>query len=274
MFKQWLARVLTWIPPHFRIRLIQEMGRSLDADSVRDAVQRLIADRVGVLPADQALRFLFRLDAVLYGIQGQQAVRYDDGVHTKYRHTRYNDFFLGRIQPGQRVLDIGCGNGLLAYELARKGACVVGMDIAEDKIIAAQKRYVHPNLALRHGDALKKFEAGVFDVVVLSNVLEHLGQRVSFLRTVMEHYHPHLLLVRVPMFERDWRVPLKKELGVEWRLDLTHETEYTLESFTREIREAGLSIRYLEVRWGELWVEVVGDSFCGWKESRADCETQ
>jgi len=58
------------------------------------------------------------------------------------------------------------------------------------------------------------------------------------------------------LFERDWRVPLKKELGVEWRLDTTHETEYTLESFKEEIANAGLSITHLEVQWGEIWAQV------------------
>ena len=68
--------------------------------------------------------------------------------------------------------------------------------------------------------------------------------------------HPSRFLIRVPVFERDWRVPLKRELGVEWRLDPTHETEYTLESFEKEMAAAGLRITYQEVRWGEIWAEV------------------
>ena len=62
-------------------------------------------------------------------------------------------------------------------------------------------------------------------------------------------------MLRVPLFEREWRVPLKKELGLEWRLDSTHETEYTLESFEEEMSRAGLRIAHLEVRWGEIWAE-------------------
>jgi hypothetical protein len=73
---------------------------------------------------------------------------------------------------------------------------------------------------------------------------------------VQESVHPERILIRVPLFERDWRVPLKKELGVEWRLDDTHETEYTLESFASEMQEAGLAVKHLEVRWGEIWVEL------------------
>ena len=67
---------------------------------------------------------------------------------------------------------------------------------------------------------------------------------------------PKRFLIRVPLFERDWRVPLKKELGVEWRLDLDHKTEYTLESFAEEMRQANLKITYQEVRWSEIWAEV------------------
>ena len=37
----------------------------------------------------------------------------------------------------------------------------------------------------------------------------------------------------------------------------THETEYTLETFAEEMKEAGLSIQHLEVRWGEIWSVVM-----------------
>jgi hypothetical protein len=61
----------------------------------------------------------------------------------------------------------------------------------------------------------------------------------------------------VPVFERHWSVPLKRELGAEWRLDPTHKTEYTLETFSEEMAAAGLRILYQEVRWGEIWAEAV-----------------
>jgi hypothetical protein len=62
-------------------------------------------------------------------------------------------------------------------------------------------------------------------------------------------------LIRVPNFERDWRVPLKQELGIEWRLDPTHETEYTLDSLAQELTAADIDIRFQVVRWGEIWTE-------------------
>jgi 2-polyprenyl-3-methyl-5-hydroxy-6-metoxy-1,4-benzoquinol methylase len=234
--------------------------RALDNAALEDTILALVKERVDSLSPDEALRFLFRMDAALYPLQGQKAVEYGGGVHTKHRHMRYHDFFVNRVKAGERVLDIGCGIGAVAYDIAEKaGAQVVGIDQNEAYITQARQRYHHLGVRYVLGDALKDLPGERVDVVVLSNVLEHLPERPQFLRRVGQAVHPKRFLIRVPMFERDWRVPLKKELGVEWRLDLTHETEYTLEEFEQEIKAAGLVIAYKEIRWGEIWAEAVAD---------------
>ncbi len=48
--------------------------------------------------------------------------------------------------------------------------------------------------------------------------------------------------------------------SVEWRLAPTHETEYTLQSFAREVVAAGLKITHQEAWWGEAWMETVPDA--------------
>lgn len=229
----------------------------LSTPQLGSLVYRLVAWRVASLPANEALRFLFRLDSALYSLQGQKAVEYDGGIHTKHRHTRYHDFFVSRVRPGERVLDIGCGIGAVAYDVAEKTeAYVVGIDLNQDNIAQARERYDHPRVEYRVGDALKSINNGPFDVVILSNILEHLPDRPAFLLRVQEVARPSRFLIRVPLFERDWRVPLKQELGVEWRLDPTHETEYTVESFSEEMTAAGFLVSHKDVRWGEIWAEV------------------
>ena len=42
------------------------------------------------------------------------------------------EFLLGRVRPGERVLDVGCGEGWFAAELASAGVEVVGIDVAEE----------------------------------------------------------------------------------------------------------------------------------------------
>ncbi len=185
---------------------------------------------------------------------------YDGGIHTKHRHTHYHDFFVERLQPGERVLDIGCGNGFLACDMAAKGGGhVTGIELNAENVATARQKFSHPNVQFIHGDALKDLPAGAYDTVVLSNVLEHLPGRVDFLRNIRERLRPARFLLRVPLFERDWRVPLKKELGVEWRLDATHETEYTQEQFACELACADLYITDFQIRWGEIWCEARSD---------------
>lgn len=87
----------------------------------------------------------------------------------------------------------------------------------------------------------------------MSNVLEHIEHRPEMLKTLNEKYKPKRFIIRVLVYERDWRVPLKDELGIDYKLDETHFIEFTLETFEEETSIAGLKIDHIEVRWGEIW---------------------
>lgn len=214
----------------------------------------LIGRRSEKLPAEEALRFLFRLDKAIYQLEGKKAIEYGGGTHTKHSHIGYHEFFVKNIGSGDRVLDIGSGIGALAYDIAeRSGAIVVGIDISERNIEHANSRYSHPGVEYILGDAFQGFPSGRFDVVVLSNVIEHIDNRVGFMKKVLKEIRPKRVLVRAPLFERDWRIPLKKELGLDYYLDPTHFIEYTEEGFEDEMKRAGLKIVFREVRWGEIW---------------------
>jgi len=224
---------------------------------VEPVIQEFITAYLSRNDYTKSLRFLFRLDNYLYKLEGQKAVEYGCGVHTKHRHTRYHDFFTERIESNQTVLDVGCGIGALAYSVANScNARVVGIDLSEHNINTAKQKFAHPFVKYLHGDVMQGLEEQPFDVVILSNILEHLQSRALFLHSIQSRIKPKRFLIRVPLFDREWRVPLKKELGIEWRLDATHETEYTQESFNAEIRHAGMNIVYQEIRWGEIWAEV------------------
>ncbi|NVM23940.1 MAG: class I SAM-dependent methyltransferase [Desulfobacterales bacterium] len=185
----------------------------------------------------ETLEFLFELENRLYNMEGKASVDYGNGIHTKHGHINYHDFFIKNLNPSESVLDIGCGNGLMSYDMVTKvpAVRVVGIELSEANIRFAREHYQHPNLHFIHGDALKQLPEEMFDVVTLSNVLEHIEQRVDFLKRVAEQVKPKRLIIRVPLYERDWRVPLKEELGVDHRLDSTHFIEYTQEEFFEEL---------------------------------------
>ena len=204
----------------------------------------------------QALRRLFAVDDLLQGEIDQLAIRRDGGVHPKHRLTRYHDFFVERVGRGERVLDVGCGKGELAHDLAeRAGVSVVGIDVLPEKIVFARERFAHPQVEYVEADVYEFEPRGRFDTVVLSNVLEHLAERETLLRRIVDVAEPGRVLIRVPAFDRHWHVPLRKELGIQYFSDPTHETEYVAETLRAELEGAGLELTSLEVRWGELWAE-------------------
>jgi len=238
------------------LRFVENRLFAAPAAPVAAWVGRLVKRKAGVLPPAEALRFLFAVDATVRDSEEQTAVRYGEGIHTKHRHMAYHEFFAQRISKHERVLDVGCGMGAVAYDIAESsGAAVLAVDIDDRSIHLARERFAHPRVVYEVRDVIERPPRETCDVIVLSNVLEHLPDRPVFLRRLSAATNAKRLLIRVPLFERDWMVPLRRELGVEWRLDLTHEIEYTQESFAAEMREAGLDIVHRETRWGEIWAE-------------------
>lgn len=234
--------------------LVQPVLQSSAAERAVTLVVRLWMAAVTRLPADEALRRLLRLDERLQQRVDGLAIALDGGIHAKHRLIGYHDFFVTHVRAGERVLDIGCGKGELAHDLATEaGAAVTGLDFNPVVLRFARSRFSADGLEFVEGDVLTWSPPHPYDTVVLSNVLEHIAPRVELLRRLREIVGPSRFLIRVPSRERDWLVPLREELGLAHYSDPTHETEYTLPQLHEELADAGLVVEELEQRWGELW---------------------
>jgi len=225
-----------------------------EVTNIIDCIKNKIRQFCSTHEAQESMKFVLELDNMLYSILGNQSVRYGKGLHTKHKHINYHQFFVDNIEDGDSVLDLGCGIGVVANTIAQKRpqATVTGIDMKSKNINTANKFYKRNNLSFFVGDILKIKLETVYNVCILSNVLEHLQGRVEFLEKIRKTLTPEKVLLRVPIFERDWKVPLKRELGVSYMLDPTHVVEYTQDEWIAEIKQAGFKINKFKICWGEL----------------------
>ena len=201
-------------------------------------------------------RRLYRLDDLLQGRIDLLAIELDGGVHAKHRIMGYHDFFVQRIHPGERVLDVGCGKGELAHGVAeRSQAQVIAIDASPWMLAFARKRFSHPNVTFVQADAASYTPDEPVDVAILSNVLEHIEPRTELLRSLRERAGARRLLIRVPALQRDWTVPLRQEVGLPHFSDPEHKLEYDPQLLRDELAEAGWDMGEPKLNWGEIWVE-------------------
>ena len=79
---------------------------------------------------------------------------------------------------GVNVVDVGCGGGILTEALARSGAQMTGLDLAEKSLSVARLHALENELSINYRcQAVEEFaaeQAGTFDVVTCMEMLEHV----------------------------------------------------------------------------------------------------
>src|SRR5499426_4847781 len=99
---------------------------------------------------------------------------------------------------GLRLLDIGCGGGILSEPMARLGAAVVGADPAEPNVEAARVHAAREGLAIDYRSTTAEALADLgerFDVVLAMEVVEHVADLTLFVGRCAEMVKPGGLMV-------------------------------------------------------------------------------
>ena len=143
---------------------------------------------------------------------------------------------------GKNVVDVGCGGGILAESMARKGANVLGVDLADKPLKVAQLHAMEAGIANIEyrsisAEALAAEQPGQFDVVTCMEMLEHVPDPSSVVRACMEMARPGGW-VFFSTINRNPKAFLFAIVGAEYLLKMlpkgTHE-------FSRFIRPAELA---------------------------------
>jgi demethylmenaquinone methyltransferase / 2-methoxy-6-polyprenyl-1,4-benzoquinol methylase len=122
--------------------------------------------------------------------------------------------------PGQRVLDVATGTGLVAFALAQRGCTVVGLDQSADMLAGARRHLSdhHPTLAKRitfvQGEAEKlPFDDGEFDALTFTYLLRYVDDRAATMRELARVVKPGGTIGMV-----EFGVPASPPLRAAWRL--------------------------------------------------------
>ncbi|KAI8585571.1 S-adenosyl-L-methionine-dependent methyltransferase [Geranomyces variabilis] len=178
---------------------------------------------------------------------------------------------------GLRILDIGCGGGLLSEALARLGATVVGADAAGENIamakIHAQQDPALTQLEYRHVTAEKLLEDGEqFDVVCALEIIEHVNNPKEFTRVCSQLVKPNGLI----FFSTINRTPasylftiLLAEHFLQWVPPGTHDhakyvtpqemDQYLVNADCEPLETRGMAFDPLRNRWSLLSGDGLGD---------------
>lgn len=205
--------------------------------------------------ASEGLKKLFLLKDQLEWVINERAMVYGSGTHPKHKLTNYHNFFIQNIKNGNSVLDVGCGYGAVSKSIAEYHlkSKVTGIDLNLNSLRKAKLNLRNKNVKYIHGDITKQKNIERFDVVILSNVLEHIHDRIFLLKRLKKITRASKFLIRVPLFERDWQIAMRQSLGVNYFSDNDHKIEHTINQFYDEINNSGLRVVKMHTLWGEIW---------------------
>ena len=152
---------------------------------------------------------------------------------------------------GKSVVDVGCGGGILAESMARKGARVTGIDLSEKALKVADLHGMESGVQVRYekiaAEDLAAREPGQFDVVTCMEMLEHVPDPASIVRACTAMVKPggHVFFSTL---NRNPKAYLFAIIGAEYLLRMlprgTHDYAkfITPAELARFIREAGLEL--------------------------------
>lgn len=108
---------------------------------------------------------------------------------------------FGTPLAGKKIVDVGCGGGILSYSMAVKGASVLGVDLGVENLTAAKihasKMAMGDNLAFEciAVETLADNQAGQYDIVTCMEMLEHVPDPQSVINACQKLLKPNGILI-------------------------------------------------------------------------------
>jgi len=137
---------------------------------------------------------------------------------------------------GKRILDVGCGGGILCESLALEGAEVVGIDLAEAGLEVAKLHLLESGLDVNYqkitAEEFAKSNAETFDIVTCMEMLEHVPEPSSIIKSCSKLVKPQGR-VFFSTINRNPKSYFFAIVGAEYVLNLLPKGTHNYEKFIR-----------------------------------------
>lgn len=165
---------------------------------------------------------------------------------------------FSRLKKGDRVLDVGCGSGMVTRKIAEKVGCrVIGLDVSQSCIQHANQH--SPSLGEASGYVLGSveelpFQKGSFDVIIFSHVIEHIHSPTDVLHTLSRALKKGgSLIITTPNYRSLWPLAEKvfdKKLAEKgYSLHDQHISPLNSVRLTQLMKQSGLSNVVVETHY-------------------------
>ncbi|MFU8876877.1 MAG: bifunctional 2-polyprenyl-6-hydroxyphenol methylase/3-demethylubiquinol 3-O-methyltransferase UbiG [Wenzhouxiangellaceae bacterium] len=153
------------------------------------------------------------------------------------------DWIAGLAPPkGRKLVDIGCGGGLLAEAMARAGAEVTAIDMAEKPLTVARMHQIESGLEIDYrqstAEQLAEQLPGEFDTVCCLEMLEHVPDPASVVNACLQLVKPggHLFFSTINRSPLSWSMAI---VGAEYVLGLLPRGTHRYDRLIRPSELAG-----------------------------------
>ena len=170
-------------------------------------------------------------------------------------HQRLIQIYQGLVQPKQRVLEIGCGQGDLLAALDPSFG--VGVDFSQEMIRRGTRQ--HPDLCFIQADAHALDLGEPFDVVILSDLVNDLWDVEMALRQIKRMTSPRSRLI-LNFYSRVWELPLTLARALRLAKPLLEQNWLTMEDVGNLLRLADFEVTR---HWSEVLLPISIQPFAG-----------
>jgi len=207
-----------------------------------------------VLPPQGLLKLLLDLEWIFCRLATEQSGQ----LYSRESHPSKIEsypFILEEIHPEETVLDLGSFLGHMSWAISLKAKEVVGVEIVSERFEAATRLFKRDNLSFVNEDIIDYLAHTdrVFDVIIISHVLEHLCNPLEFLRSISKSFKR--VYIEVPDFDATPLNLMRLDAGSKLiYTDADHVFEFDRRELRKLIGMAGLDIEKESFSFGVIRV--------------------